>query len=106
MLGEALGDLAGLVDIAFGTGDPSTASPIETPLWDALGRASSRLVPDARHLRDLGTTCYGFGLFSEALSFADYSARVHGDDERIDLGSLQLCVELWPAVIEDLLGSK
>ena len=119
MLDEALGDLAGSVEVVVGTHDPSTASPLQTPLWDTLERVSPKIVPgsqvvpflatgasDARFFRTLGTTAYGFGLFSEHLSFADYSSRVHGDDERIDLGTLALCSELWPAVVRDLLGSR
>ena len=61
---------------------------------------------DARHFRSLGTSSYGFSLFSERLSFAEYSARVHGDDERIDQASLGLCADLWPAVARDLLDAS
>ena len=119
MLADALGDLAGSIEITVDTHDPSTGSPLKTPLWDSLSRVSSRLVPgarvvpflatgasDARFFRSLGTTSYGFGLFSERLSFTEYSARVHGDDERIDQESLGLCAELWPAVARDLLGGS
>ena len=61
---------------------------------------------DARHFRSLGTASYGFGLFSERLSFTEYAERVHGDDERIDQASLGLCADLWPAVARDLLGAS
>ena len=37
---------------------------------------------DARFFRRLGTTRYGFGLFSTDLSFEDYGTMFHGDDER------------------------
>ena len=37
MLREALGDLADAVEITSND-DPSTASPIDTPLWDSLAR--------------------------------------------------------------------
>jgi acetylornithine deacetylase/succinyl-diaminopimelate desuccinylase-like protein len=119
MLTDALGDVAGSVEIHVDTHDPSTASHLDTPLWDTMQRVSSRLVPgarivpylstgasDARHFRSLGTSSYGFGLFSERLSFTEYSERVHGDDERIDQASLGLCADLWPAVARDLLGTS
>jgi acetylornithine deacetylase/succinyl-diaminopimelate desuccinylase-like protein len=119
MLTDALGDVAGSVEIHVDTHDPSTASQLDTPLWDTMQRVSSRLVPgarivpflstgasDARHFRSLGTSSYGFGLFSERLSFTEYSERVHGDDERIDQASLGLCADLWPAVARDLLGTS
>ena len=116
MLDEALGDLAPKVELLASADDPSTASPIDTPLWDALGRvtqdfyAGSKIVPfmtvgatDARFFRRLGTTSYGFGLFSEHLSFEDYGAMFHGDDERIDVESLQLSTSMWEALATDLL---
>lgn len=116
MLDEALGDLAPKVELIAAAADPSTASPMDTPLWDALGRvtqqfyAGSKIVPfmtvgatDARFFRRLGTTSYGFGLFSEHLSFEDYGAMFHGDDERIDVESLQLSTAMWEALSHDLL---
>ena len=97
--------------------DPSTASPTDTPLWDALGRITqrfyegSKIVPymtvgatDARFFRRLGTTSYGFGLFSTHLSFEDYGTMFHGDDERVDVESLRLSTEMWTALASDFLG--
>ncbi len=42
-LREALGDLYPTVEIE-GNDDPSTASPVDTPLWDTLSSVSGRLV--------------------------------------------------------------
>jgi acetylornithine deacetylase/succinyl-diaminopimelate desuccinylase-like protein len=116
MLHEALGDLADQVEVLEPHDDPSTASPIDTPLWEALGRvtrsfyADSHLVPflnvgatDARFFRRLGITSYGFGLFSQKLSFEDYGRMFHGDDERVDVDSLRLSTQLWEALAHDLL---
>lgn len=58
---------------------------------------------DARFFRRTGSTAYGFGLFSENLTFEDYGTMFHGDDERIDTASLGLSTELWHAVASDLL---
>ncbi len=116
MLDEALGDLAEKVELVASVDDPSTASPIDTPLWDSIGRVTqgfyegSKVVPfmtvgatDARFFRRLGTTSYGFGLFSTDLSFEDYGTMFHGDDERVDVTSLHLSTDMWEALSKDLL---
>jgi acetylornithine deacetylase/succinyl-diaminopimelate desuccinylase-like protein len=116
LLDEALGDLGDQVEIISSTNDPSTASPVETPLWDSLERVTkqfyehSATVPfltvgatDARFFRRAGSTAYGFGLFSTALSLEDYGVMFHGDDERVDTESLRLSTELWQAVAADIL---
>jgi acetylornithine deacetylase/succinyl-diaminopimelate desuccinylase-like protein len=115
---EALGDLADRVAMIESHDDPSTTSPVDTPLWDTLARATkahyddSHLVPmlsvgatDARFFRRLGSTAYGFGLFSEKLTLEDFGRMFHGDDERVDVESLGLSTQLWQAVARDLLGS-
>ena len=118
MLVDALGDVADEVEIELLTFDASTASAIDTPLWDSLARttqqfyAGSALVPmltvgatDARFFRGVGSTAYGFGLFSQRLTFEDYGVMFHGDDERVDVDSLLLSTRLWESVAADLLGS-
>ena len=117
MLDDALGDLRAAVTITVSEDNPSTASPVTGPLWDTLGRVSaglvagSALVPflsvgatDARFFRRDGSVAYGFGLFSARLSFEDYAAMFHGNDERVDIDSLRLSTGLWQAVAGDLLG--
>jgi acetylornithine deacetylase/succinyl-diaminopimelate desuccinylase-like protein len=117
ILDDALGDLAGCVEMIEVHDDPSTQSPVDTALWDTLDRVSqafyagSHLVPmlsvgatDARFFRRLGTPSYGFGLFSEKLTFEDYGRMFHGDDERVDVESLRLSTEMWQAVARDLLA--
>ena len=73
--------------------------------------AGSHLVPmlsvgatDARFFRRLGTTSYGFGLFSRKLTFEEFGRMFHGDDERVDVESLRLSTEMWHALARDLLG--
>jgi acetylornithine deacetylase/succinyl-diaminopimelate desuccinylase-like protein len=58
---------------------------------------------DARFFRRMGTPSYGCGLFSEQMSFEDFAAMFHGDNERVDQESLRLSVELWEALAQDLL---
>lgn len=117
MLTDALGDLAGDVEIKWAWADPATTSPIETPLWDAIQRVTqvaypgSACVPflsvgatDARFFRKLGTTAYGFGLFSQRLTFEDYATMFHGIDERVDMESLALSEQLWEGLARDFVG--
>ena len=118
MLDEVLGELADRVTVEVITDETSTASPIDTPLWESLNRVSNALVPggaecipfltvgatDARFFRRMGIPAYGYGLFSNNLSFEDYGTMFHGDDERVDVESLRLSTELWQALSHDLLG--
>jgi acetylornithine deacetylase/succinyl-diaminopimelate desuccinylase-like protein len=119
MIADALGDAAEGVDIHFGRSDDvATESPAESPLVDAMRRASRRfyegsdLVPmrmvgstDARHFRRvLGTAAYGFGMWSDRLGLDEIATMGHGDDERIDLRSLEMSVELWDVLARDVVG--
>ena len=116
MLDDILGDLADSVEVIAPVDDPSTSSPIDTPLWDSLVRVTEKLAPgakavpfltvgatDARFFRRVGATAYGFGLFSDRIDFDAFSTMFHGDDERVDQESLRLSTELWHAVAHDLL---
>ena len=51
MLDEALGDLAGQVEIIAAHDDPSTSSPIDTPLWDSLVRVANEFYGAAKRCR-------------------------------------------------------
>jgi acetylornithine deacetylase/succinyl-diaminopimelate desuccinylase-like protein len=116
MLADALGDLAAHVEITPFDENDSTESPVDSPLWDALARVSatlvegSALVPfltvgatDARFFRRKGSVAYGYGLFSRKLSFDEYASMFHGNDERVDLESLDLSTQLWDRLARDLL---
>ncbi|HLH27656.1 MAG TPA: M20/M25/M40 family metallo-hydrolase, partial [Acidimicrobiales bacterium] len=116
MLDDVLDDLADDVEVEFRSEETATTSPIDTPLWDALRRASQRFYPgaltvpflttgatDARYARALGTVAYGFGLHSPAIGFEQYGAMFHGVDERVDVESLRLSTEMWMALADDFL---
>jgi len=116
MIGDALGDLAGDVELSWDSVDVASTSPTDTPLWDALERVARRSYPDARcvpfltvgatdarFFRRMGTVAYGFGLFSEQLSFEQYAAMFHGVDERVDIASLGLTAELWDGLARQSL---
>ena len=118
MLDEILGDdLRGSVEIDAYGDDPSTASPVDTPLWAAMTRAATglrpevRLVPtliagatDARFFRRAGATAYGFGLMSGRIPIDELVTMFHGDDERVDQESLRLTTDLWEHLVLDFLG--
>ena len=113
---DVLGELADDVEIEPVVVEEATASPTDSPLWDALGRATKRWYPgsatvpqlsvgatDARFFRRQGSVAYGFGLFSPRMRFEDFGAMFHGDDERVDVESLALCTDLWEAVAREVL---
>ncbi len=115
-LERALGDLVNDVQIEILMNDMATISPANTPLWDSLQKAinrpfpTARLTPqmsvgftDCRIFRELGSIAYGAGLLSPTLDAADFGARFHGNDERIDIESLRLSTQLWIDVARDLL---
>jgi acetylornithine deacetylase/succinyl-diaminopimelate desuccinylase-like protein len=117
MLEEALGDLMACTEITPFDENESTSSAADTPLWDAMGRVSSKLVEgsalvpfltvgatDARFFRRTGSVAYGFGLFSRKLSFDDYASMFHGNDERVDTESLVLSTRLWEGLARDILA--
>jgi acetylornithine deacetylase/succinyl-diaminopimelate desuccinylase-like protein len=116
MLRDALGDLYDQVDITPISGDLSGASAVDTPLWESLQRVTSKLVPgataipflmvgatDSRFFRRAGKVAYGYGLFSEHISFEEFGKMFHGDNERIDVDSLNLVTELWDGLLQDFL---
>ena len=61
-------------------------------------------VTDARFFRDAQSVAYGYGLFSNRITFRDFAAMFHGNDERIDVESLDLSTRLWSGIARDFLG--
>jgi acetylornithine deacetylase/succinyl-diaminopimelate desuccinylase-like protein len=118
LLREAIGpELAPHVQILADAWNPGSVSSIRSPLWDSLSRVSAGLVPgsrtvpflmvgatDARFFRAAGATAYGYSLFSDRITFAEFGAMFHGDNERIDSESLRLCEALWENVAVDFLS--
>lgn len=111
-------DLRERVDVELPLGARSgTASDAGSPLWDVMERAVQRTYPDAtllpsmatgttdaRWLRPAGVVTYGFGLLSRNVSPSEFFARFHGKDERIDVESLELSVDLWEWLAREFLG--
>ncbi len=114
-LRAALGDLFDQVRIEPIQYFPSTKSPTDTPLWDALVKSAANAYPDAalvpslvtggtdsRYFRTKGAVAYGAGLLSPAVDAGEFARRFHGHNERIDVESLRLTVGLWLDVVEHL----
>jgi len=114
---DLLADLVDRADIEAPLRQAATESSIKTPLWEVLEQVAgihhpgARLVPtvlaaqtDARYLRPVGITTYGFGVLSARVSPAEYWSRFHGRDERIDTESLAMSVEGWDEVVRRFLG--
>ncbi|HSJ90526.1 MAG TPA: M20/M25/M40 family metallo-hydrolase [Ilumatobacter sp.] len=117
MLADALGELAGHVDIVdLQIGDP-TRSSTDNALWDTISKhiqvayPGASIVPglvvggtDARFYRHRGRVAYGAGLFSPTMDFATFGSRFHGHDERIDVESLALVTDFWVNIARDITG--
>ncbi len=117
LLEEALGDLRGEVELEWIQRDEASSTALDTPLWRAMERAAGHLRPgttllpmlasggtDARFFRSLGIPAYGFGLYSERMSLAQWQAMFHASDERVDQESLGLSVEVWEEIARELLS--
>jgi len=115
-LREALGEMYDRIEIAATSDDPSSASPMDTPLWDTLSAVTQALtgatpVPflivgatDARYFRRMGITSYGYGMLSDQIPFDQFARMFHGDNERVDVESLRLATELWLRTAESFLA--
>ena len=114
-LQTAIGSLNERVSIRCLAGGTASFSPIDTPLWELVDRATSALLPssaitpvmgglttDSRFFRERGAVAYGVGLMNPNLRPDQISHMMHGNDERIDLTSLDLLERFWAAIIHEL----
>lgn len=114
---EALGDLMDDVVIEGSQFGESTVSPTDTPLFGALRNAVRRAYPggdvlpmlgvggsDGRFYRRRGVPAYGFGLLSERWDYGTFRQLFHGNNERIDLESLDLTVSALDHVVREFHG--
>lgn len=116
LLAQAIGDLSDSVSVELGDDIPPTRSPISTPLWDSLRRVAQPFYPgaellpmlsvggtDNRFFRRTGAVGYGFGLYSDQTSLEELARMGHGDNERIDVRSLEMITAMWSALAHDFL---
>ncbi len=107
-LRAALGDLYDALEVEPIQEDESSASPVNTPMWDTLANVIKQAHPesplqpglivggtDSRFFREKGAVAYGAGLFSPKVTLETFAKRFHGHDERVDVESLGLSTQLW-----------
>jgi acetylornithine deacetylase/succinyl-diaminopimelate desuccinylase-like protein len=116
-LRTALGDLYDEVTVVPIAPRAASSSPRQTPMWDVLEKRlkvvhpGAEVIPwllvggtDAAFFREKGAVAYGAGVFSERATLQQIQNRYHGDDERIDVGSLALQAQFWLDVARDVVG--
>lgn len=93
---------------------PANSSPVEGPLWDAIGAAArdhlgeqavlaptmTPVTTDARFFRERGIPAYGVGLFDDTVSLPEMLAMFHGADERVSIDSIRSTT----AFLADVVG--
>ena len=79
--------------------------PARPSIREARSLRSSCRAPPTRAGGDRSSarTCYGFGLFSRRMNLEQMGTMGHGDDERIDVESLQLVHAYWKELARDFL---
>ncbi|WP_449279435.1 M20/M25/M40 family metallo-hydrolase [Leucobacter sp. GX0328] len=118
LLAAVLGSHAERIEIQHLRGWAATASPADTPLYGAIERAvtavsGAPVVPimaaggsDNRVIRELGIPAYGFGLLGPGWTYERYREGVHGNDERIDLESIELSLAALRLIVADRVGAQ
>ncbi|QBE49146.1 M20/M25/M40 family metallo-hydrolase [Leucobacter triazinivorans] len=116
LLAAVLGPLIDEVEIQHLRGWAATASSAREPLFAAIERAvgavaGAPVVPimaaggsDARVLRELGIPAYGFGLLGPDWTYERYREGVHGNDERIDVESVELSLAALRLIVAERVG--
>ena len=64
------------------------------------------LKSSSHFFRRAGSVAYGFGLFSRRLSFEDYGAMFHGNDERVSIESLRQGTNLIFQTLLEVAGRR
>ncbi|UOQ56752.1 M20/M25/M40 family metallo-hydrolase [Leucobacter allii] len=118
LLRAVLGELASGVEIRHLRGWAATSSSPDTPLYAAIERAVAAVaaaptVPimaaggsDARVLRELGIPAYGYGILGPGWSYERYREGVHGNDERIDVASVELSLAALRRIVAERIGAE
>lgn len=117
MISEVLGDLEDKVTISYLQNNESSISSTENSFYDVLEKVSNTFIPnakllptiasygtDARFFRRNGSVAYGFGLFSQAISYQDHLDMFHSRNEKVDLESLDLTKDMYKRVIKEFCG--
>lgn len=92
---------------------PSTKSPADGPLWEAIGdgyevvTGTRRRFPslitggtDARYFRPRGTVAYGAAVFDDRIGTGEFASMFHGHNERVSVDSVNLTTEFLATTVE------
>lgn len=92
---------------------PAGSSPMDGPLWEAVGDGYERVAgtrrrfpylisgtTDARFFRTRGVVCYGAGLFDDRMGTGEFASMFHGHNERVSVDSVGLTAEFLATVVE------
>ena len=117
LVADALGDLASEIDVIDGADAPASSSATGTALFDALRASVDDVFPgaeavpvmapggsDGRFLRWAGIPTYGFAVLSEAWTHAEARRAMHGNDEHIDIASIENTITALRGVVRRYLG--
>ena len=117
-IADVLGDAAGGLEIEFTEKVIGNASPLESPLMDAIDRwvrtndPGAETVPlilpgfsDSRWFRERFPECVAYGFFPQRhMTLIDTSPLVHNADERIDVRDLGFAAACYRDLARELLG--
>lgn len=92
---------------------PAGSSPVEGPLWEAVGdgyeqvAGTRRRFPylisgttDARFFRTRGVVAYGAGVFDDRMGTGEFASMFHGHNERVSVDSVTLTTEFLATAVE------
>jgi len=92
------------------------SSSMDNSFYNAISDITSQIYPDAtivpiipagvtdgRYWRSVGTTVYGYSLFSKEYTYDFFSKRLHGVDEKIDIESLALGYHFFYNLLSNVL---
>ncbi|WP_342318790.1 M20/M25/M40 family metallo-hydrolase [Corynebacterium mayonis] len=118
MLREALGELAGEVEIQHLITEDATVSPTFGPLYDALLATFQEFFPgtpvvptiaaggsDLRFARAKGGVGYGFALHSKEQTLGSVLNQLHSHDEYVELADVDLTTRAYRSLVRRFLGA-
>ncbi len=117
-IADVLGDEAGKLEIEFTEMVTGNASPVQSPLMDAIDRwvrandPGSETVPvilpgfsDSRWFREEFPECVAYGFFPQRhMTLLETAPLVHSANERIDVRDLGFAAACYSDLARDLLG--
>ena len=117
-IADVLGDEAGKLEIEFTEMVTGNASPVQSPLMDAIDRwvrandPGSETVPvilpgfsDSRWFREEFPECVAYGFFPQRhMTLLETAPLVHSANERIDIRDLGFAAACYSDLARDLLG--